>query len=227
MKKILIVLFVLGNVMAMMPPDIPKLNDLENINHRLDDTELFDIRPIYNEHISRFGPEGKEFVNNITELKLKECKNLAESHFQRRDTEEAKKCMELLAVTAGWSRFMGNENLMEQIIALYSEEVTRKSIQYYEFIGDVMYMGLYKTLRKEDGTTVYADEIESDMAEFFKEMASYMYRRVEWSLDDRKGLNKCFVYYSTRPEYYPDDVWPNWHALQLDEDSETCPLGLW
>jgi hypothetical protein len=101
-KKVLVFLFAFSSAAAMELQDIPRLNNLGDLNHRLDDTELFDIHPTYNEYLAQLTPIGGAFVNNVTELKLRECKDLAELHFQKRDTEEAQKCMELLALAAGW-----------------------------------------------------------------------------------------------------------------------------
>ncbi|MDR2067812.1 MAG: hypothetical protein LBP41_02370 [Holosporaceae bacterium] len=217
MKKTLIALFMFGSAAAMNLPNIPKLNNLEKNSHCwIANYKLFDIRPIFLEHISEFSPEGKEFVNNITELKLEECKNSAEQYFLRRDTEEAEKCMELLALAAGWpgSRFGRQKNLTKQIVALYqADKVTQDSIIYKEFCGDVMYKGMYRTFRKEDGTLVSGDEFNTHKAEFFRWYAQEMYSSTQSKSFSDRNLHD-FVSYSTSPEYYPYNVWKNWRKLR-------------
>jgi hypothetical protein len=214
MKKLMIFLLVFGSAAAMEQTNIPKFSGFGNVRHSwIDNFKLFDIAPVFNEHLSKLTPVGRIFVNNITELKLKSCKDLAEVHFRRQDTEEAQKCMELLAMTVGWRKSRGgNHPLLEQIVSMYSaDEVTRNSIRHKEFIGDVMYMAMYKTLRKEDGSPVDEDEFDEDRAEFFRYMANEMYGSVDGkSFADRKGLDNAFVNYSESPKYYPNDVWRNW-----------------
>jgi hypothetical protein len=74
-----------------------------------------------------------------------------------------------------------------------------------------MYMGMYKTLRKEDGSPIDEDEFDEDRGEFFRYMAYEMYHSVEGkSFDDRKGLDEDFVYYTEAPDYCLDNVWDNW-----------------
>jgi hypothetical protein len=80
-----------------------------------------------------------------------------------------------------------------------------------------MYMGLYRTLRKEDGSPV--DKSDDDKAEFFRYLASEMYEHIPGkSFENRKGLGDAFVLYSEAPEYYLNNVWHNWWNLREVED---------
>jgi hypothetical protein len=212
--KSLAVIFAIAfsGITAMELPDVPRL-DIEKDNAAwLADFKLFDISPIFNEHISNLSSAGVDFVNNVIELNLKKCKETAlEKSFQSQSTEEARKCMELLSVVAGWPRFDEEENLTDQIVSLYDmEKVIQAGIKYKEFVADVLYMGFYRTFRKNDGTPV--DKFDDGKAEFFRYVSDDMYESIqEKSFNDRLGLEKYLVRYSTSPEYYPYDVWDNWY----------------
>jgi hypothetical protein len=180
----------------------------------LEACEPFDIRPVFNEHISNLTAVGADFVNNVVELNLEKCEATAiEQHFQSQSTEEARKCMELLSVVAGWPAFCKEEDLTERIVSLYDrEKVTRKGTKYKEFVGDVLYMGFYKTFRKIDGSPV--DKFDEHLSEFFRYVSENIYDGISGkSFDDRLGLRDCFVclLYSSAPEYTLSEVWPNWY----------------
>jgi hypothetical protein len=155
---------------------------------------------------------GIDFVNNIVKLNLEKCRAMAvEQCFQSQNTEEARKCMELLSVVAGWLRFRGKKNITKQIASLYDrKKVMRSGIKHKEFVADVLYMGFYSAFRKIDGSPV--DEFDKGHAEFFRYVSKSIYESIqEKSFDNRLGLEEQLVLYSTSPEYYPYNVWPNWY----------------
>jgi hypothetical protein len=200
-----------GSVTAMEQPNIPHFDIKKAESDWLADFKLFNISPIFNEHISNLSPVGSVFVNNVIRLNLKKCKETAvEQSFQSQSTEEAKKCMELLSVVAGWPRFGGEGSLTEQIVSMYdSGNVTRAKIEYKEFVADVLYMGFYSTFRKIDGTPV--DKFDVHKAEFFRLVSNNMYKSIgQKTFENRLGLTGHLVFYSTSPEYLPYDVWDNW-----------------
>jgi hypothetical protein len=201
--------------------DVPLLNLEDAFGAWIKDIMSFDISPIFNEHIANFSPVAKSFVDGIIQLDIEKCAELAKSHFQSRATEEAVKCMELLAVVAGWPAFSGGWELIKQIKGMYNKkEVTIGSIKYKEFVGDVMYMGLYTNAVKvnnEGEVPKWEENVDKDVeAEFFRWLAYEMYERIPGKLsslyEGGEWLGIDTVSYSTTPEYYPSDVWKKWYS---------------
>lgn len=209
MKSLAIIFVVAFScVTAMKQPNVPSFDIEKAKSSWLAGFKLFDIRPVFNEHISNLSSAGVDFVNDILELNLEKCgKTAVEQRFQSQSTEEARKCMELLSVVVGWPR---KESVIEQIVSLYDKKVTLKGIMYKEFVADILYMGFYSTFRKIDGSPV--DEFDVHKAEFFRLVSGDVCGSIKQeTFRNRLGLEKYLVLYSTSPEYLPRDVWDNWY----------------
>jgi hypothetical protein len=208
--------------------EVPRLQDFESARvNWIERFELFDITPVFKKHIADFSQTARDFVYNILQLNLQKCIGPAKLYFQNKDTEEAAKCMELLALVAGWPNFHGGSELIKQITKMYDKErITIGSITHKQFVGDALYTGFCMTFRSEDG--IQNQEFDEDNAEFFRWTSCEMYRKIPDGtrlIESRKGLGEPLALYSASPEYYPYDVWGNWYS---EPGSETdAAMSIW
>ncbi|GHT98806.1 hypothetical protein FACS1894126_4610 [Alphaproteobacteria bacterium] len=175
MKKIIlgaIAILMFGNVSTTII--VPPLK-IDRIPWQ-DKVTLFDIVPVYEMRKAELkSPHAKEFVEHITNTEIEKGLNLAVKHFKSRDSVDAKKCMELLALVAG----RPDSAVTEKIQLLYNEyEVTLESIEYKEFCGDILYMGLYRTFKRKSDGTVDIDAFSVTQADFFSTISWKMYSNV-------------------------------------------------
>jgi hypothetical protein len=196
---------VCGDILAM---DIPPID----LSVPWQDREkFFDIAPVYEARMAELrNPNARAFVEHIANAEIEECTDLAEQYFQTRSDEDSKKCMELLALTAGWPSRRGLREVTRRIRRMCNEEeIALKNFEYREFCGDILYMGLHRTFKKNADGAVDLKMFKIDKAEFFRELSNMMYSSVPGkTFADRK--HKCYIRYSTTPGWCPRVVWTNW-----------------
>jgi hypothetical protein len=156
----------------------------------------------------------KEFVVHVVRGEFTKSTDLAEKYFQNRDTEDAKKCMELLSLLAcgSWcsKTLLGDEDgpAPARIERMFDREsVRRANFQYKEFCGDILYMAMLIVYAAypNDGT-LYLD---MRVAELFRALSDQMYADMNDELHMARK-HTPFELCEEPAHRYIKEIWPNW-----------------